>query len=82
MKREPQQAEQLVHLLGCSEQVKHGALQGIHLFLAALTTAPVGHDVGQNPLYYNLPGLQIWQINWPSHEAHPSEHLRQVNPDW
>jgi len=45
LKRDPQQAEQLVHWLGCSEQVKHGELQGMHFVLSALVTAPGGHDV-------------------------------------
>ena len=59
LKRDPQQAEQLVHWLGCSLQVRHGALQGRHLVLSALATAPGGHEVGQNPLNSNLPALQI-----------------------
>ena len=63
LKRDPQQAEQLVHLLGWPEHVRHGELHGTHLVLSEFATEPGGHVVGQYPLYSNLPGLQIVQMN-------------------
>lgn len=42
LKREPQQDEQLVHLLGCSVQVAQGALQVTQEEVLRLATEPAG----------------------------------------
>jgi hypothetical protein len=42
LKREPQQEEQLVHLLGCSVQVAQGELQATQVEVFWLATDPAG----------------------------------------
>lgn len=42
LKREPQQEEQLVHLLGCSVQVAQGELQATQVEVLRLATEPAG----------------------------------------
>lgn len=42
LKSDPQQEEQLVHLLGCSVQVAHGELQGTQVEVLRLATEPAG----------------------------------------